>query len=248
MSRLRRMKIVLAGQLTLLLAAAGSAASLRAQVAKAYTLSGEYGGTHDPSIARDGNTYYVFATGKTKMGGQFTVRCSQDLKQWTICGQVFDRISDWIQKPSPENPELYALASRVRPSQAEPAKPGFPPDWQAVEAPFIVHKNGYYFLFVSWDLCCRGVKSNYHIMVGRSRSVTGPYVDKSGKTMAEDGGSELMKADKRWLGPGGESILMQEDGPDIMVFHAYAATDGKPALQVSTISWERGWPEIAMEQ
>lgn len=352
MSRGLGRKIGLMSLLAALAAGSGSGC-LQAQAPQAYTLSGEYGGTHDPSIAKDGSTYYVFATGKTKMGGQFTIRCSPDLKQWTICGQVFDEIPAWIKKESPgteelwapdisyykgeyrlyyayslfgkntsgialatnktldpkspnykwedkglvlrsverddfnaidpnfivdkaghtwlafgsfwsgikmreldpqtgklsaADPKLYSLASRTRPATAEAAKPGLPPDWQAVEAPFIVYKNGYYYLFVSWDLCCRGVKSNYHIMAGRSRSVTGPYVDKSGRAMSEGGGSELLNANRSWLGPGGESVLMQQDGPDIMVYHAYAATDGKPALHVSTISWEGGWPKIAMEQ
>ena len=82
--------------------------------------------------------------------------------------------------------------------------------------------------------------------MGRSRSITGPYVDKDGKAMLEGGGSLLLGPNERWLGPGGESVLHQKDGEDVIVFHAYDAKTGKPALQVSTIAWRDGWPEAAL--
>lgn len=121
-----------------------------------------------------------------------------------------------------------------------------PDDWQAIEAPFIVRHNEYYYLFVSFDLCCRGVKSNYKTMVGRSRSVKGPYLDASGKPMVEGGGTPLLVGNERWVGPGGESIL-QEPGRDIIVFHAYNGKTGKPRLHISTIDWTSDWPHAALE-
>jgi arabinan endo-1,5-alpha-L-arabinosidase len=117
-----------------------------------------------------------------------------------------------------------------------------------VEAPFIVHHGGYFYLFTSWDLCCRGVKSTYRTMVGRSKAVTGPYSDESGKALAEGGGTQLLGADSRWLGPGGESVLMDPKGTDLMVFHAYDAKTGKPSMQLSTIDWTGGWPHVGLEQ
>ena len=89
----------------------------------------------------------------------------------------------------PEDTKLYALASRERPENPPPAPPGLPGDWQAIEAPFVVHHGDYYYLFVSFDLCCRGTKSNYRTMVGRSHNVTGPYVDADGKPMLHGGGT-----------------------------------------------------------
>lgn len=53
----------------------------------------------------------------------------------------------------------------------------------AIEAPFIYRHGGYYYQFVSFDLCCRGASSTYRIMVGRSTSITGPYVDRNGTAM-----------------------------------------------------------------
>ena len=55
------------------------AAKERAQQPHVYSLQGDYWFTHDPSIAKDGGTYYVFATGKAPGGGQLPVRCPPSL-------------------------------------------------------------------------------------------------------------------------------------------------------------------------
>lgn len=147
---------------------------------------------------------------------------------------------------------LYSLARRKRPANPPPNPPGLPGNWQAIEAPFIVHHGNYFYLFVSFDLCCRGTKSTYKTMVGRSAKVTGPYVDASGIPMLEGGGTPVLLGNSRWFGPGGESIRMGADhglgdDHDIIVFHAYAATTGYPYLQISTIDWSGGWPHVALE-
>jgi arabinan endo-1,5-alpha-L-arabinosidase len=70
----------------------------------------------------------------------------------------------------------------------------------AVEAPSITYKNGYYYLFVSFDKCCQGVNSTYKIAYGRSTKITGPYYDKSGKKMTEGGGTILDSGNDQWKG------------------------------------------------
>jgi arabinan endo-1,5-alpha-L-arabinosidase len=314
-------------------------------------VSGDVVGTHDPSIIKEGKRWYVFATGKAPDGGQFAVRCSDNLKDWKLCGHVFDAVPKWIKERSPGTKDLwapdisyvnreyrlyyayslfgkntsgialatnktldsaspnfkwvdkglvfesksgdnynaidpnlvldgkggawlsfgsfwdgikmwrlddsgmlskrdttlYSLARRARPENAEAAPPNLPANWEAVEAPFIVHHAGYFYLFTSWDLCCRGLKSTYRTMVGRSMSVTGPYLDMTGKPLAEGGGTELLVANSRWLGPGGESVLRGRWGKDLIVFHAYDAKNGKPSLQISTIDWSGGSPHAALE-
>jgi arabinan endo-1,5-alpha-L-arabinosidase len=146
---------------------------------------------------------------------------------------------------SSEDSKLYSLASRKKPANIPPPPPGLPGNWQAIEAPFVVHHDGFYYLFVSFDLCCRGTKSNYKTMVGRSRNVTGPHVDATGTPMLEGGGTELLTGNKRWIGPGGASLLQQKDG-DLIVYHAYDGKTGEPWLQISTVSWEDGWPHAAV--
>jgi arabinan endo-1,5-alpha-L-arabinosidase len=346
-----------------------------ARAPQALVLSGEYAGTHDPSIAFDHGTYYVFATGAVHPEGpvappappgpgakpetrpataqlpQFQIRCSKDLHAWKRCGAVFPKIPEWIQQLSPRteelwapdisffdglyhlyyafsafglntsgialatnetldpaspkykwvdrglvlqslatddfnaidpnlvldakgdawlafgsfwkgimmrhldratgllsksDPKIYPLASRYPGPLTQPRNPNLPPDAEAVEAPFVFQHGGYYYLFVSFDLCCRGLKSTYRTMVGRSKSVTGPYLDREGKPMLAGGGSPLLSANGKWLGPGGES-LFRHDGTDYIVFHAYSAADGHPALHISTLAWKDGWPEAALE-
>ena len=65
----------------------------------------------------------------------------------------------------------------------------------------------YYYLFVSLDFCCRGAHSTYNVDVGRSASITGPYLDMQGKPMAEGGGTRLNTNTSLWRGPGHEGIF-----------------------------------------
>ena len=339
-------------RMTLLAAAIGATLvpALCSQAPQALQLTGDYALTHDPSIGREGNNYYVFATGKAPGGGQIAIRCSKDLADWKLCGHVFDEVPAWIRAASPKTRDLWApdiayfngkyhlyyaysvfgkntsgialatnptldprspsyrwndeglvldslasddfnaidpsivldergnpwlsfgsfwsgikmrridpttgklsdadhtlcsLATRAKTPQAEAPKPGLPADWQAIEAPFLVRHGGFNYLFVSFDLCCRGTRSSYRIMVGRSKKVTGPYLDETGSPMRQGGGTELLAANLRWVGPGGQSVLQRPEG-DVLVFHAYDAVTGKPALQISTIDWNGGWPHVAL--
>ena len=58
------------------------------------------------------------------------------------------------------------------------ARPLLQPD-PIIEAPYIVYRHGYYYLFMSHNRCCQGANTRYQIRVGRSEHVTGPYVDKT---------------------------------------------------------------------
>lgn len=139
-------------------------------------------------------------------------------------------------KPSEEDTTLYSLARRTVNSGA-------------VEAPFIIHKENYYYLFASFDFCCRGVDSTYYVVVGRSENVTGPYVDREGVDMIDGGGTQVTFPTERWRGPGHNAIL-QENGVDYMVYHAYdAEAAGTPTLRIDPLGWDDdGWPSIASEE
>jgi arabinan endo-1,5-alpha-L-arabinosidase len=162
---------------------------------------------------------------------------------WTgIKMRKLDRATGLLSK---SDTKTYSLASRAS-KQTGPRNPDLPPDTEAVEAPFVFHHGDYYYLFVSWDLCCRGTKSTYRTMVGRSKSVTGPYLDRDGRDMAFGGGSPLLVPNAKWLGPGGESLLHLPN-EDLIVFHAYSAINGAPSLHISTLGWKDGWPQAALE-
>lgn len=135
-------------------------------------------------------------------------------------------------KLSSEDETLYSLASRrIHP--------------RAIEAPFIIRKGDFYYLFVSFDACCQGANSTYNVRVGRSESVTGPYVDRDGVDMMNDGGTQVTFPTERWRGPGHNSVL-QENGVDYLVYHAYDADNqGVFTLRIDPIVWDAdGWPEM----
>lgn len=133
---------------------------------------------------------------------------------------------------------VQAIASRPRTTSLNEPGDG------AIEAPFIVRRGKYFYLFVSFDYCCRGVNSTYKIVVGRSKKVNGPYVDKTGKAMLEGGGSLVLEGDQSWAGLGHNAVC-RFDGQDYLVYHAYDVKDnGRPKLQVRPLYWDKGWPEL----
>ena len=115
----------------------------------------------------------------------------------------------------------------------------------AVEAPFIFKKANYYYLFVSFDFCCRGTQSTYKVVVGRSDKIQGPYLDKEGVRMDQGGGSIVLQGNPSWPGVGHNSAYTF-DGKDYIVFHAYDMADGgKPKLKIEQMQWDsNGWPVI----
>lgn len=114
----------------------------------------------------------------------------------------------------------------------------------AIEAPFIYRHDGYYYLFVSWDYCCQGAKSNYRVAVGRSKNVCGPYLDRDGKDMLMGGGNLFLEGDKKEWEAAGHCSVYNFDGEDIFVCHGYSVSAGGMALLIQrTISWTPdGWP------
>ncbi len=142
--------------------------------------------------------------------------------------------------PSTEDTTVYSLCSRPRHGEQQT-----PPLQGAVEAPFIIKHGKYWYLFASFDLCCRGADSTYNIVVGRAKKITGPYVDKDGKSMLEGGGSVVIEATTpNWRGPG-HCAVFSEKGTDYLVFHAYHGETGRSELKISTLAWEKGWPMAA---
>lgn len=112
----------------------------------------------------------------------------------------------------------------------------------AIEAPYIIYRAPYYYMFASFDFCCRGADSTYWVAVGRSTSVTGPYLDRSGLDMRFGGGTPVVLGNARWRGPGHNAILRQGN-QDLNVYHAYDALDGGiPTLRISELVWHEGWP------
>jgi arabinan endo-1,5-alpha-L-arabinosidase len=117
----------------------------------------------------------------------------------------------------------------------------------SIEAPFIIYRNGYYYLFVSFDACCQGVNSTYNIRVGRSASVIGPYTDRNGISMMSAGGNRLTWNDERWKGPGHQAVFLDNNGRYWLIHHAYDAyNNGRAYLRIHELFWTPdNWPTLA---
>lgn len=137
--------------------------------------------------------------------------------------------------------EWYTVAKRKRSNFIPDERAGDAP----IEAPFIFKKNGYYYLFVSWDYCCRGKESTYKVVVGRSKTIIGPYLDKENKSLFEGGGSLVIEGNDHYAGVGHNSAYTF-DGKDYIVFHAYdLREDGQSKLKIKEIKWENNWPVVS---
>jgi arabinan endo-1,5-alpha-L-arabinosidase len=302
-------------------------------------LSGDISPVHDPCIAKEQDTYYLFCTGNPDRWGLIPIRTSKNLTDWTWRGAVLAHLPDWAQKAVPGTrgawaPDIsffngrhhlyYALSTfgsnrsviaLLTASTLDPDAPGYgwtdegivfeskssddfnaidpnllvdadgkawlafgsfwtglkmieidpatgkpPPSPKpqihalaerhapdAVEASFLIRRGDFYYLFASYDYCCRGVDSSYYTVVGRATSPTGPFVDRDGKAMMKGGGFLVLHADldrtHRFKGPGGISIL-RTPGRDFIVYHAYDGDHGgAPTLRIQPLAWTPdGWP------
>jgi arabinan endo-1,5-alpha-L-arabinosidase len=146
---------------------------------------------------------------------------------WT--GIKMIRIDPATGKQHTGDRTLYGLARR-------PSSAG-----GAVEAPVIVARDGRYYLFVSFDACCRGTSSTYRVMVGRSTSITGPYLDRNGVAMTSGGGTEILATHGTVIGPGHQALMQDIDGW-LMAYHYYTSTGSW--LGINLVDWSDGWPRL----
>jgi arabinan endo-1,5-alpha-L-arabinosidase len=112
------------------------------------------------------------------------------------------------------------------------------------EASDLTYNDGWYYLLATHATCCAGPNSTYNIVVGRSKSVTGPYVDNVGRTMLEGGGKMVASTDGRLIGPGHFGRIIIENGIEKMSFHWEADLDqgGSSVLGILPLVWRNGWP------
>jgi arabinan endo-1,5-alpha-L-arabinosidase len=154
---------------------------------------------------------------------------------WLAFGSFFNGIN-MIQldtgtgKPLDSSPTCYSLAQRTG---------------TAIEGSTVYLHDGMYYLFASVDVCCQGVNSTYHIIVGRSSVPTGPYIDRGGISMTQGGGTILLATHGNIIGPGGQGVLHDTDG-DVLVYHYYDGNNGgTPTLGLNILGWTSdGWPFV----
>jgi arabinan endo-1,5-alpha-L-arabinosidase len=92
--------------------------------------------------------------------------------------------------------------------------------------------------------CCDGANSTYNIVAGRSRKVTGPYLDNMGRDMLKGGGKMVLAASDRLIGPGHFGRMILGDGVEKMSCHYEADLDqgGYSVLGIRPLLWENEWP------
>lgn len=142
------------------------------------------------------------------------------------------RLNPATGKPYVSAPRVIQLATR--PIARNP-----------IEGPFVVQRGAYFYLFASYDYCCRGTLSNYSIRVGRARSPTGPYVDRQGVRLLDGGGSIVLASHGFVRGPGGQSVAYDRaQRQHLLVYHYYdARRGGTPRLGINSLRWNAaGWP------
>src|SRR6185437_4717081 len=113
------------------------------------------------------------------------------------------------------------------------------------EGSFLYQRGGYYYLFVNWGTCCEGINSTYNIRIGRSASVTGPYVDRKGVSLLSGGGTVFLESTARFIGPG-QAGIMNDNGTNWFTYHYYDGNNaGTATLGLAQLSWsDDGWPVL----
>ena len=116
----------------------------------------------------------------------------------------------------------------------------------AYEGTYIHKRGGYYYLFASIGRCCEGLKSTYTTVVGRSKYLFGPYVDKKGESMLENHHEVLIDKNEAFVGPGHNSEIVTDDkGADWVFYHAVSVANPEGrVLMLDRVNWKKGWPVV----
>ena len=165
---------------------------------------------------------------------------------WLDFGSFWDgmklvRLKDDLTGIYSDPQEWYTIARRFRDPYTNDNSAGS----GEIEAPFIFKKGGFYYLFVSWDKCCSGVKSTYKVAVGRSEKVTGPYFARDSTDMAKGGGTIVVQGDADYPGVGHQAVASFGNA-DYLIYHGYDAKDnGRSKLIIKKLEWDAaGWPQV----
>lgn len=121
----------------------------------------------------------------------------------------------------------------------------------AFEGVNIWKRDGYYYLFASIGSCCEGANSTYSTVVGRSKSLIGPYMSKDGGYMLENAYTVVLSKNSAFVGVGHNSILQKDDEENTwMLYHGYQVNkvdDGRLVL-LDRVLWDNeGWPYVEGE-
>jgi arabinan endo-1,5-alpha-L-arabinosidase len=121
---------------------------------------------------------------------------------------------------------------------------------ESIEASYLCRHDDYYYLFVNWGSCCQGPKSSYNIRIGRSKTVTGPYVDKAGVDLLHRGGSLFLATTNGLLIGPGHAGTLDAEGKNWFTsdFEGDLRRNGRATLAIMPLRWNAdGWPEATVK-
>ncbi|WP_257452081.1 glycoside hydrolase family 43 protein [Archangium lipolyticum] len=101
-----------------------------------------------------------------------------------------------------------------------------------VEAPWVVARDGYYYLFYSGNAFYNGT---YAVGVARATSPLGPFTKAS---------APILKTVPGWEGPGHCSVINTPAGNTVMVYHAWNQAHTARVMLADTVFWRDGWPVV----
>jgi autotransporter-associated beta strand protein len=156
---------------------------------------------------------------------------------WMSFGSYFSGIYLSQLDPNTGKP-ISSAVQQIAASSQVPGK-------SAIEASYLYHTDGYYYLFVNYGMCCMGVNSTYNVRVGRATSVNGPYLDQGGVDMRNAGGTLFLSTNGKYIGPGQVGI-MQQGNNFWMSYHYYDGTNnGAATYAIQQLYWtDLGWPSL----
>lgn len=118
------------------------------------------------------------------------------------------------------------------------------------EGSYVVERDSRYYFFGSVGTCCEGVFSTYHVRVGRSDSLLGPYEDPDGDDLRDVKGPVVVEEGDGFVGPGHNAVLTDDAGDDWLLYHGYEESEGyvgstpRRPLLLDRLRWEDGWPLV----
>jgi arabinan endo-1,5-alpha-L-arabinosidase len=105
-----------------------------------------------------------------------------------------------------------------------------------IEGTWLIRHSGYWYLMYSGDACCDEF-AHYAVLVARSRSPFGPF--------GRDPNNPVVAANETFNAPGHNSVVIDDDGRDWLVYHAYVRPDYTfRVMLIDRIEWEAGWPVL----
>ncbi|KAL2863268.1 glycosyl hydrolase [Aspergillus lucknowensis] len=125
----------------------------------------------------------------------------------------------------------------------------------AIEAGFVIYRRGWYYLTFSAGRAGDYVADppapgdEYRIVVCRSPSGRGDFVDRDGRScLTEDGGTTILASHDNVYGPGGQGLFEDRERGWVLYYH-YAdprigLTTGEYQFGWNVVRWEDGWPTV----